>query len=78
MNSCELNTAEEMHAELKCLHERFPFVPDDLETCKSGEMFNKIEEVKSWKEKHLRTCAYDVQLDNSESCECAWCTLPFY
>ena len=39
-------------------------------------MFNKIEEGLSWKEAHLRTCNYHVQLEKSNSYKHTWCMLP--
>ena len=53
MNAHKPVTAEEISAELTYLHKKFPFVPKDLETHKSTGTFNKTEEGKSWKEKHL-------------------------
>ena len=38
--------------------------------------FNKKEEGKWRKEKHIRTCPYHVQLEKSGYWECAWCELP--
>ena len=44
VNVCEPVPAEEKYAELTHLHEKFPFVPEDLEKHKSTETFNKIGE----------------------------------
>ena len=62
-----------MLQEMKELNDLFPFLPDNIETCKSADMFKKTEDGRKFQEIHFRSTICTFQMEKVNGWNCAWC-----
>ena len=55
---------------------KFKFLPENLEKCKSVDMFKKSEEGRLFQQLHYRSNICSLQMDKVDGYNCAWCSLP--
>lgn len=66
---------EHIVEEMNKLSKLFSFLPDNLEKCKSNDIFKKTEEGRQYQLAHFRSNMRALQLVKVDGCNCAWCVI---
>ena len=59
--------------QMKELSDTLTFLPENIETCKSMDIFENPEEERKFQEKNLRSFMHTLEMEKENACNCAWC-----